>query len=269
MLRTASRSSNKPWRPQSCRHQRASMLTFSGPSGASLGASLLLAGFGVHVFFVLSGYLITHLLQEEHARAGTISLAAFYRRRCFRIFPAAFVYAAMVGWLSPASRAALPYAATYTVSWHLNDLPPLFTHLWSLSVEEQFYLLWPLALVLGVRRRAWVAWSAMLAAGIFRLALAFNLSPQALPYMHYSFPGRWMPSRRGACWRSTEPQIRKRVGWMAEHGIIPIAVAAAAWTLDAALWGEGSTTASQGISVFWGLVPLLIALSIFLLNPAP
>ena len=127
-----------------------------GPSGASLGASLLLAAFGVHVFFVLSGYLITRLLQEEHERTGRTNLAAFYRRRCFRIFPAAFTYILIVALLSPVARPGLLYALTYTVSYHLNKTPFIFVHLWSLSVEEQFYLLWPLALVLGFRRRAWI-----------------------------------------------------------------------------------------------------------------
>ena len=57
-----------------------------GPRGNAL------AVFGVQVFFVISGYLITSLLQNEHERNGKISLRAFYKRRCFRIFPAAYAY---------------------------------------------------------------------------------------------------------------------------------------------------------------------------------
>src|SRR5580698_123691 len=64
-------------------------------------ASAMLAGLGVHVFFVLSGYLITKLLQQERERYGRINLVAFYRRRCFRIFPAAFTYILIVALLSP------------------------------------------------------------------------------------------------------------------------------------------------------------------------
>ena len=112
---------------------------------------MLLSAIGVHVFFVLSGYLITGLLQKEYGREGRIDLVAFYRRRCFRIFPAAFTYILVIALLSPASRSALVYAATYTISYHPYSIPLLFQHLWSLSVEEQFYLLWPLALLLGFR----------------------------------------------------------------------------------------------------------------------
>src|ERR1022692_1614180 len=75
------------------------------------GAPVLLSAFGVHVFFVLSGYLITGLLQKEYEREGRIDLLAFYRRRCFRILPAAFTYILIIALLSPVSRSALLYAA--------------------------------------------------------------------------------------------------------------------------------------------------------------
>ncbi len=74
--------------------------------------AVLLSGFGVVIFFVLSGYLITRLLQEERERTGRIHLAAFYRRRCFRIFPAALTYMLVIALLYPVARPALVYAAT-------------------------------------------------------------------------------------------------------------------------------------------------------------
>lgn len=102
---------------------------------------------GVHVFFVLSGYLITSLLLEEYARTSDINLPRFYTRRAFRIFPAALVFVAVVialywremHWTHVV--AAVFYVANMDIS-----RPWIFGHLWSLSIEEQFYLLWPLAL---------------------------------------------------------------------------------------------------------------------------
>jgi len=223
-----------------------------------LGAPVLLSGFGVHVFFVLSGYLITRLLQKEYEREGRIDLVAFYRRRCFRIFPAAFTYILVVALLSPVSRSGLLYAATYTVSYRLTSTPPLFVHLWSLSVEEQFYLLWPLALVLGFARRAWIAWFAMSVAATFRLALALSPSHFSVAYLHYSFPGTMDSIAAGCLLAIYAPQIRERCRWMAESTAIVIALPVTAWTLDAACW-------DGGMSMFWGAVPLLIALWVFLL----
>lgn len=223
-----------------------------------LGAPVLLSAFGVHVFFVLSGYLITKLLQGEQERAGRIDLVAFYRRRGFRIFPAAFTYILVVALLSPASRSGLLYAATYTVSYRLNSTPVLFQHLWSLSVEEQFYLLWPLALLLVFPFRARVAWVTMLAAAGFRLAFALSPSPYAIAYIHYSFPGTMDSIAAGCLLAIYEPKIRERWRWMAESTPIVIAIPVTAWTLDAVFWGGG-------LSVFWGAVPLLIALWVFLL----
>src|ERR1700690_1965841 len=97
---------------------------------------------GVHIFFVLSGYLITSLLLGEYERTSTISLRDFYIRRAYRIFPAALVFLAVVialywrqmHWYHAA--AAVLYVANMDIS-----RPWIFGHLWSLSIEEQFYLL--------------------------------------------------------------------------------------------------------------------------------
>ena len=226
--------------------------------------AVMLSGFGVQVFFVLSGYLITRLLQEEHERNGKISLSDFYCRRCFRIFPAAFTYILVIALVSPASRPALPYALTYTVSYQVHT-PLLFSHLWSLSVEEQFYLLWPLALLLGYRHRARVAWIAMAAAAAFRLALALSPSYYSVSYLHYSFPGTMDSIAAGCLLAIYGPQIRERYRWMVEHTAIAIAVPVTAWVMDAVCWGDTSTIAVRSMSAFWGAVPVLIALWIFLL----
>jgi peptidoglycan/LPS O-acetylase OafA/YrhL len=125
---------------------------------------------GVDVFFVISGFLISGLLMRESREAGTIKLAAFYERRFRRLVPAATVVicASTAGTilLLPQTRWAdtgwqLLASAFYVENWYLyfqavdylrSDLPPgPFQHFWSLSVEEQFYFIWPLLiLVTGV-----------------------------------------------------------------------------------------------------------------------
>ena len=102
---------------------------------------------GVHVFFVLSGYLITNLLLQEQERTSTIRLSQFYVRRAFRIFPAAFVFlAVVVGLYWREMHWTHVAAAVFYVSNMDVSRPWIFGHLWSLSIEEQFYLLWPFAL---------------------------------------------------------------------------------------------------------------------------
>ena len=120
------------------------------------------AGFGVLSFFVMSGFLITWLLLKERDRTGSVSLRAFYLRRALRIFPAFYVYwllavillsVAGVRIIWPQAWASFFYVANYYQG--LNGYPSsAFSHTWSLGIEEQFYLLWPLAfLLLGNRPR--------------------------------------------------------------------------------------------------------------------
>jgi peptidoglycan/LPS O-acetylase OafA/YrhL len=140
-----------------------------------------LAEAGVRIFFIISGFLITKLLLQELEESGTVSLSGFYRRRILRIFPAFYVYALVASALLLLGLLAFPlrhllYAATYTINyvpnrpWHLG-------HLWSLAVEEQFYLLWPFTLVfLGRRRALQAAAIALLLAPLVRVA-QFYLVP--------------------------------------------------------------------------------------------
>lgn len=120
------------------------------------------AHLGVLVFFVISGFLITRLLLKEHAKSGRVSLKNFYIRRALRLFPASYTYMACVGLLWGAGVISLHatdmwHAVTYTVNY-LPERSWQIGHLWSLSIEEQFYFLWPCAFVLCKPRRAvWVA----------------------------------------------------------------------------------------------------------------
>jgi peptidoglycan/LPS O-acetylase OafA/YrhL len=131
--------------------------------------------FGVEVFFVVSGFLITALLIEERAQTGGTSLRRFWIRRARRLLPAlAAVLLAVTSWTVLVGNAEqlsqlrrdLPWAVLYGANWGqiLGDVPyfaavdpPMLRHLWSLAVEEQWYLLWPLAFLavswLGLRSR--------------------------------------------------------------------------------------------------------------------
>ena len=120
---------------------------------------------GVDVFFVISGYLITSLLLAEHRSRGSVRLGQFYLRRARRLLPALFLVLATVSLFTiiflpdeiRSLRADVVAALGYATNWwqifqHQSYVaaqgrPPLLRHLWSLAVEEQFYLLWPLLLV--------------------------------------------------------------------------------------------------------------------------
>lgn len=102
---------------------------------------------GVRIFFVISGFLITTLLISEYKKTGTISLIKFYFNRTFRIFPAfyAFIFAIVLAnsfGIISLRDGDLFHAVTYTTNYHYDRAWEL-GHLWSLAVEEQFYLLWP------------------------------------------------------------------------------------------------------------------------------
>ncbi|MCW2549682.1 MAG: acyltransferase [Mycobacterium sp.] len=121
---------------------------------------------GVDVFFVLSGYLITGLLVAEHGRRGSVSFRAFYGRRALRLMPAyltmigvTFVAVATIGSdeSTKVVRQGLAQSLTYTGNiataihrWD-NEAPRLWEFTWSLAAEEQFYLLWPIVLMIGLR----------------------------------------------------------------------------------------------------------------------
>jgi peptidoglycan/LPS O-acetylase OafA/YrhL len=149
--------------------------------------SWLPGGFlGVDVFFVLSGYLITGLLCSERHRTGRIDLPRFWLRRARRLLPALITLRVTATALAALCRPAridasghdVLSALTFTNNWwqistHASYFasfgpPPLFQHLWTLGVEEQFYLLWPLAMP-ALR---WVPRARLRAAAVLAAALA-------------------------------------------------------------------------------------------------
>jgi peptidoglycan/LPS O-acetylase OafA/YrhL len=138
---------------------------------------------GVDVFFVLSGFLITTLLLDERRSNGTIGMRRFYSRRALRLFPALYVMlivhaavAATVGWslVDEAKNGLL--ALTYT-----SNLAPVLhvtggqIFLWSLAIEEQFYLVWPVTIVWLARRRVSTAAAVMVATIVGCIAWRWHL----------------------------------------------------------------------------------------------
>jgi peptidoglycan/LPS O-acetylase OafA/YrhL len=125
------------------------------------------AQLGVVVFFVISGFLITRLMLLERIKNGRVSLKLFYERRALRLFPASYTFIAIVSLLTLAGvfhlrPTDLWHAATYTVNF-LPNRGKQIGHLWSLSVEEQFYMIWPLTFVLfGPKRAGWVIFGVIL-----------------------------------------------------------------------------------------------------------
>ena len=174
------------------------------------GASELSGGFlGVDVFFVLSGFLITDLLVTQYDRLGRLDLKDFWSRRARRLLPALalmlIVVTAAATVIEPGQgaslRLALLAAVTYTSNWYqilhhvsyfaalgLFTSPPPLDHLWSLAIEEQFYLIWPLILwLLIIRlngRRARVTATLILAA-LSALAMALEYSPGDPSLVYY------------------------------------------------------------------------------------
>jgi len=120
------------------------------PLGTRKALSPVIEADGVELFFVLSGFLITTILVRERARTGLMSLSAFYLRRVLRIAPAFYAFLITVAVLAATGHAKvspLALLASGTYLWDYSPhVVPWIQHTWSLAVEEQFYLLWPLLL---------------------------------------------------------------------------------------------------------------------------
>lgn len=125
---------------------------------------------GVTVFFTLSGYLITGLLLGERERTGAVDLARFYARRARRLLPALFFFLAVMAGTGLVSLRNEVWTVAYVANLPLAAGGTLggLSHTWSLALEEQFYLVWPVVLILLARRwgRRGVAWGAGVGAAV-------------------------------------------------------------------------------------------------------
>jgi len=172
---------------------------------------------GVDVFFVLSGFLITALLVSERDRSGTIGLGAFYLRRARRLLPAVglvllfvvLTWGLLLAAKTPSLRGDALATMGYVANWHFAfsgqgyfasfHAPSPLLHTWSLAVEEQFYLLWPLAVSwLLARGHSVVRWATALVALAFATTLIQQLAGVWTDRLYYGTDTRAMPLLLGA-----------------------------------------------------------------------
>lgn len=194
---------------------------------------------GVMIFFVLSGFLITWLLLQEQESTGTVSLRGFYRRRTVRIFPAFYAF-----WLCVMARTLIggkdgtwapAWSAFFYVSNYYSALQGhpenAFSHTWSLAIEEQFYLLWPLVFLLcrhNLRLMTKILIAVIALVGIHRTVLSavFDVSQS---YIYSAFDTRIDQLMTG-CLLAVALRRRLLVSFWngaCSHAVMPILTAAA------------------------------------------
>lgn len=212
------------------------------PAAGTLMISILGTGaYGVDLFFALSSYLITSLLLRERDLTGKLDLPGFYLRRILRIWPLylSFVaFAAVVARLSHTQHLGFDYVAAYTLlagNWIyvFRGMPVSFaTPLWTVSIEEQFYLAWPLACRTASRRGIIkVALSLLVLANLSRIVLAYaSASIQALEFNTFS---RIDPIALGSIFAvlaDKAPNFARPMRWLLVAGGLLTWIAASAYT---------------------------------------
>jgi peptidoglycan/LPS O-acetylase OafA/YrhL len=178
------------------------------------------ASTGVRMFFVISGYLITTILLNEHTRTSTVNLKEFYVRRAYRILPAAAffmlfaiaLYWRELRWIDIG--AMLLYLLNY--DW---GRPWMIGHLWSLGVEEQFYFLWPSALKKCYRYKVVVLLAAIVVAPIYS-AICFHFKVSGGGYG--TFPAVADNLAIGCLLAIFSSKIPKINSWMAAAMLLPV-----------------------------------------------
>ncbi|GAA4592006.1 peptidoglycan/LPS O-acetylase OafA/YrhL [Actinoplanes octamycinicus] len=218
---------------------------------------------GVDVFFVISGFLITSLLLRERAATGRVSIRRFYARRALRLLPAAalvlvctlvaarlWLPAIRLGELAEDALSAAGYVANLrfasTGTDYLNaDAPPSpFQHFWSLAVEEQFYLFWPLLLMLPKRKPLLVTLvAASFAAAVWETA-------RSAPWAYFGPHTRAWELGAGALIAVFAPRLENR--WLGLAGLAGI--------LGAALWLDDGTSYPG----FFALLPVAGAAAVLI-----
>jgi peptidoglycan/LPS O-acetylase OafA/YrhL len=196
---------------------------------------------GVDIFYVISGFLITGLLLKELNLNNRISLRAFYLRRTKRLLPASFVVlfaTAAFAWLllPPIARGSIGrdliatslYVSNYLFAWwqndyqNLNATPSPFIHYWSLAVEEQFYIFWPILIVLVAKFRNRLKFQITFLAitlGSFLLGLA--LTTIAPIWAFYSLPTRAWELSIGALF-AVSPRLQIKSKALASAGLLAL-----------------------------------------------
>lgn len=228
--------------------------------------SWLPGGFlGVDLFFVLSGFLITNLLVEEHRRTGTISIRGFYIRRVRRLVPAlvAFlvvettVIALVEGWSATRGNSLLAVIG-YSANWYRASGHPFvedLSHMWSLAMEEQFYLLWPLLVWGGLRAGLSKRTLLLLSSGLVALVLVHRIDVWSSPRAGgvYSYPDTRVDELLIGC----AAAFAWKLGWRPTRALAAVAAAIlmiVAFGFDVARWNGALHT--------WGFTVLGIAAAV-------
>jgi peptidoglycan/LPS O-acetylase OafA/YrhL len=229
---------------------------------------------GVDVFFVVSGFLITGLLLREHGTTGRVDLRAFFARRVRRLLPAALLVLAatnLAAWLVfPGERAGqvlrdsvwglglanVRFAALGTDYADSARPASPVQHLWSLAVEEQFYLVWPvvlLALLATLGRRTALAVAGLVAASF---AWSVLLTAQAPTAAYFSTPARAWELGAGALLALVVRDQAVRP-WLSRTGLVLIAVSALAFDEGTGFPGSAAALPVAGtVLVLLGRAPL-------------
>jgi len=204
-------------------------------------ARLVPGGFiGVDIFYVISGYLITGLILREIEKTGTLDLRSFYQRRIKRLLPTSvFVLfvTAIFAWIlfPPITRdalgrdlfAAAAYISNYLFAWwqndyqNLNATPSPFIHYWSLAVEEQFYIVWPLFILFLARYGRKIVLAGIAITTLLSLLFSIYLTQVAPIWAFYSLPTRAWELGFGALLLFL-PETKKKIRilpWLGFFGI--------------------------------------------------
>jgi peptidoglycan/LPS O-acetylase OafA/YrhL len=196
--------------------------------GHSTQSHIHVAAIGVTLFFVLSGYLITTLLVTERARSGRVDLRAFWTRRARRLLPALLLMVAVTATFqlsigAPGDRVAakaavaLLYVQNFANAHFGQTTTGMFAHTWSLAMEEQFYLAWPLAFAAVVSRRLLLA----ALAAVVVLSLVFRAVAGGDPGALHSPLAAASPIALGCCAALLIQRLPKLRAWAA---LIPLAL---------------------------------------------
>jgi peptidoglycan/LPS O-acetylase OafA/YrhL len=209
-------------------------------------ARLLPGGFiGVDIFYVISGYLITGLILREIDSTGRLNLSAFYQRRIKRLLPTSlfvlFVTALISWFVLPAINrdalgrdlfAAATYISNYLFAWwqndyqNLNATPSPFIHYWSLAVEEQFYLIWPVLMIFLARRGRRAVFFGTAVITMLSLGLSIYQTQSSPILAFYSLPTRAWELGVGALLIFAPAQLLKQrlLPWLGLSGLFVAAI---------------------------------------------
>jgi len=227
---------------------------------------------GVDLFFVLSGFLITTLLLREQAETGSISLPRFLARRALRLYPA-LLFMLAAGWfvapaLSPDGSSSGYLRVAAIVGTYSTDLAILgtgnsffggLTHTWSLSVEEHFYLLWPVIVMVSLRRGRSVLRWALIGAVACLFLLGWSLFQAHTP-VHRTPQPYFFPFTRGyelllGCALAACRRGRSMPGWAAGAGLLGLGLIA--WTAH-----DGFSSLLFGQIALGGVISCVIVASL-------